>query len=339
VKFGFIPTEGGRLYREALEEVVLGEELGFDSVWMEEHHGVPNHYWPSPLLVLAGWATRTSRILLGTDVAVVPFYHPVRLAEDAALLAVMSDNRFILGAAVGYRPQEFELYGVPLEGRGSRFAEALRLMRRLWAEEDVTFEGRFYRVRHGRIEPRPAAPIPVWVGGWSPNALRRAARLGDAWLPGPTADLPTLIQAQATYHRFLREAGRDPDRVPRPLTRDVVIAETEARARELAERHLMVNYRDEYGKDWQHPLIGQAGVAADRLEAIGRDRFIIGTPDQAVRQIERFRQALGVDHLICRLYFPGMPHEHILTELRLIAREVMPAFRPSRVGGGTADAG
>jgi probable F420-dependent oxidoreductase len=334
MKFGFIPTEGGRFYREALEEVLLGEELGFDSVWMEEHHGVRNHYWPSPLIVLAGWATRTSRILLGTDVAVAPFYHPVRLAEDAAMLAVMSGNRLILGLAVGYRPQEFDLYGVPLENRGRRFSEALRLMRRLWTEDSVTFEGEFYRVENGRIEPRPEVPIPVWVGGWNRNALRRAAELGDAWLPGPTADLPKLLEAKAVYDQFLVRAGKDPNGVPRPLTRDVVIAETEARARELAERHLLVNYRDEYGKDWQHPLIGQAGVATDRLEEIGRDRFIVGTPEQAVRQMERFRETLGVDHLICRLYFPGMPHDHILTELRLIAREIMPAFRPSRVGGG-----
>jgi alkanesulfonate monooxygenase SsuD/methylene tetrahydromethanopterin reductase-like flavin-dependent oxidoreductase (luciferase family) len=272
--------------------------------------------------------------LLGTDVAVAPFYHPVRLAEDAAMLAVMSGNRLILGLAVGYRPQEFDLYGVPLENRGRRFSEALRLMRRLWTEDSVTFEGEFYRVENGRIEPRPEVPIPVWVGGWNRNALRRAAELGDAWLPGPTADLPKLLEAKAVYDQFLVRAGKDPNGVPRPLTRDVVIAETEARARELAERHLLVNYRDEYGKDWQHPLIGQAGVATDRLEEIGRDRFIVGTPEQAVRQMERFRETLGVDHLICRLYFPGMPHDHILTELRLIAREIMPAFRPSRVGGG-----
>jgi alkanesulfonate monooxygenase SsuD/methylene tetrahydromethanopterin reductase-like flavin-dependent oxidoreductase (luciferase family) len=90
LKFGIIPIEGGQFYREALEEVVRAEELDFDSVWMEEHHGVKDHYWPSPLTVLAGFATRTSRMLLGTDILVMPFYHPVRLAEDVALLDVIS---------------------------------------------------------------------------------------------------------------------------------------------------------------------------------------------------------------------------------------------------------
>jgi len=81
MKFGFITTEGGTFYREALEEAIYGEELGFDSVWLEEHHSIRNHYWPSPLMALAGFATRTSRIQLGTDIVVLPFYHPVRAAD------------------------------------------------------------------------------------------------------------------------------------------------------------------------------------------------------------------------------------------------------------------
>src|SRR5574341_2288510 len=106
MKFGFIPTEGGIYYREFLEEAVLGEELGFDSVWLEEHHSVKNHYWPSPLIGLAGITTRTERLLMGTDIMILPFYHPVGVAEDVAMLDIMSRGRFILGAAVGYRPEE-----------------------------------------------------------------------------------------------------------------------------------------------------------------------------------------------------------------------------------------
>src|SRR3989475_12750870 len=92
LKIGVIPIEGGHYYREALEEVTHAEELGFESVWMEEHHAVTDHYWPSPLTVLAGFATRTSRVTLGTDILVAAFYHPVRLAEDVALLDVRSEE-------------------------------------------------------------------------------------------------------------------------------------------------------------------------------------------------------------------------------------------------------
>src|SRR2546421_10240437 len=111
VKLGFIPIEGGHYYEESLEEVTRAEALGFDSVWMEEHHSVANHYWPSPLTVLAGFATRTSRVTLGTDIAVGAFHHPVRLAEDVAMLDRMSGGRGALGVAIGYKPDQVALYG------------------------------------------------------------------------------------------------------------------------------------------------------------------------------------------------------------------------------------
>jgi alkanesulfonate monooxygenase SsuD/methylene tetrahydromethanopterin reductase-like flavin-dependent oxidoreductase (luciferase family) len=110
-----------------------------------------------------------------------------------------------------------------------------------------------------------------------------------------------------------------------PLTRDVIIADTDREARELAERHIMVSYRQEYAGGWRHPFI-DASIAAD-LDGLMRDRFLIGGPDQVIAGITRFVEAYGLTHLICRLFFPGMPHAHIMRGLDLLAREVMPAFR------------
>src|SRR5207247_7248942 len=161
LKIGFIPIEGGTYYKEALEEVTRAEELGFDSVWMEEHHSVTNHYWPSPLTVLAGFATRTSRVMLGTDIVVAAFHHPVRLAEDIAMLDVMSGGRITLGIAIGYKPDEFALYSVELEKRGARFEEQLAIMKARWTQERVSFKGT-YDTLAGRLEaeplPRPTQP-------------------------------------------------------------------------------------------------------------------------------------------------------------------------------------
>jgi probable F420-dependent oxidoreductase len=326
LKFGIIPIEGGQFYREALEEVVRAEELGFDSVWMEEHHGVKDHYWPSPLTVLAGFATRTSRMLLGTDILVMPFYHPVRLAEDVALLDVISGGRFILGTAIGYKPDEFALYDTPLENRGARFEEGLKLMRSLWTEEMVTFKGKYYKLDNGRIEPKPLTKPhpPVWIGGWGKLTLERAATLGQNWIPGPTAD---LVRLQDGKRQFLghRSAAGFIAPTEWPLTRDVIIADTDREARELAERHIMVSYRHEYAGGWRHPFI-DASIATD-LDGLMRDRFLIGGPDQVVAGITRFVEGYGMTHLICRLFFPGMPHAHIMRGLDLLAREVMPAFR------------
>jgi probable F420-dependent oxidoreductase len=323
--FGFIPTEGGRFFEAALAEALRAEELGFDSVWMEEHHSVRDHYWPSPLQVLAGFATRSSRIRLGTDILVAPFYHPVRLAEDVALLDIMSGGRFTLGIAIGYKPDEFALYGADPARRGARFEEQLAILRALWTEDRVSFKGAYYTVE-GRLEPRPLTrPHPaVWIGGWGDLALKRAA-LADNWIPGPTAELPRLIAGKQRFLDNRAAAGRTMPILEWPLTRDVIIADTDGEARALAERHIMTAYRQEYAGGWRHPFI-DAAIATD-LDRLRADRFIIGGPDQCIAQIRRFVDAYGMTHLICRTFFPGMPHAHILRELDLLARHVMPAFR------------
>jgi probable F420-dependent oxidoreductase len=325
LKIGFIPIEGGHYWRESLEEVTRAEELGFDSVWMEEHHSVTNHYWPSPLTILAGYASRTSRMMLGTDIVVAPFHHPVRLAEDVALLDVMSNGRMTLGIAIGYKPDEFALYGVDLAKRGARFEEQLAIIRGLWTEEHVSFKGRYYTVE-GRLEPKPVTRPhpPLWIGGWGDLTLKRAATLADNWIPGPTADLRRLLAGKQSFLEHRRIAGRADPVTEWPLTRDVIVAETDQRARELAEAHIMVAYRREYAGGWRHPFI-DAGIATD-LDRLMEDRFIIGGPDQVIAKIRRFVEQYGMTHLICRLFFPGMPHAHIMRELELLSREVMPAI-------------
>lgn len=326
LKIGFIPSEGGHYYQEALREVIRAEDLGFDSVWMEEHHSVTNHYWPSPLPVLAGFATRTSTLRLGTDILVAPFYHPVRLAEDAALVDVMSNGRLTLGMAIGYKPDEFALYGARLEARGARFEEQLAIIAALWTGERVDWKGRYYTVS-GRLEPKPVSQPhpPVWIGGWGDLTLRRAATLADNWIPGPTADLKRLLDGKRAFLGNREAAGRSEPIPEWPLTRDVIIADTDRQARELAETHIMVAYRKEYAGGWRHPFI-DASIATD-LDRLMDDRFIIGGPDQCIEKIRRFVDVYGMTHLICRMFFPGMPHGHIMRELELIAREVMPAFQ------------
>jgi len=325
LKVGFIPIEGGHFYADALEEVVRAEDLAFDSVWMEEHHSVVDHYWPSPLAVLAGFATRTSRMILGTDIAVAPFHHPVRLAEDVAMLDVMSNGRAVLGVAIGYKPDEFALYGAALERRGARFEEQLAIIRGLWTQESLSFKGVHYTVE-GRLEPKPVQTPhpPIWIGGWGDITLRRAATLADNWIPGPTADLARLLRGKQQFLENRAAAGRAAP-AEWPLTRDVIIADSDAEARELAERHIMVSYRREYAGGWKHPFI-DAAIATD-LDTVKKDRFLIGGPDQVIRDLRPFVEQYGMTHLICRLFFPGMPHRHIMRELTLLAKEVLPAFR------------
>ena len=268
---------------------------------------------------------RPGDLLERLAIVVAAFYHPARLAEDVALLDIMSNGRFTLGIAIGYKPDEFALYGVDLEKRGARFEEQLAIMKGLWTQERVAFRGTYYTLE-GRLEPKPVTKPhpPVWIGGWGDITLRRAATLADNWIPGPTADLQRLLAGKHQFLERRRAAGR-PAPTEWPLTRDVIIADTDKRARELAEEHIMVAYRREYAGGWRHPFI-DASIATD-LDRLMEDRFIIGGPEQCVARIRTFVERYGMTHLICRTFFPGMPHAHILRELELIAREVMPAFR------------
>ena len=145
---------------------------------------------------------------LGTDIVVAAFHHPVRLAEDVAMLDVMSGGRFTLGIAIGYKPDEFALYGVDLEKRGARFEEQLAIIKGLWTQERVSFKGTYYTVE-GRLEPKPVTKPhpPVWIGGWGDITLRRAATLADNWIPGPTADLKRLLAGKKRFLDNRRAAG------------------------------------------------------------------------------------------------------------------------------------
>ena len=174
-------------------------------------------------------------------------------------------------------------------------------------------------------QPHP----PVWIGGWGDITLGAPRPWPTTGSPGP----PRISSACSRGKKqFLdnRRAAAEPGRITEwPLTRDVIIADTDRKARELAEEHIMVAYRREYAGGWRHPFI-DASIATD-LDRLMEDRFIIGGPEQCIAQIRRFVEQYGMTHLICRTFFPGMPHAHIMRELELIAREVAPAFKEARV--------
>jgi probable F420-dependent oxidoreductase len=198
------------------------EALGFDSVWVHDHvfnvghvfdriGGRPNY---EPLTLLSFGAERTTRVRLGTSVLVLPYHNPVRLAKTAATLDVLSGGRLILGVGVGAIENEMEAMGTAFKERGAFTDEAIAVMRTLWSEEDPRFDGRYSRFAGMKFSPKPVQkPIPVVIGGISPAAIRRAARLGDGWQPlgrSPEA----LGQGIATLKDELRACGRAAASVP-----------------------------------------------------------------------------------------------------------------------------
>src|ERR671934_3158129 len=145
----------GQEYREVLDLVRLAETLGFDSAWVSEHHGSSDGYMPSLLPVLAAFAAATERIKLGTGVVLTPFHHPLRLAEDAATVDLISGGRLILGLGLGWRQEEFRMFGVPIRERVGRTTETVEILRRAWTAERFDHDGRAFRYEQVRVTPRP----------------------------------------------------------------------------------------------------------------------------------------------------------------------------------------
>lgn len=337
MKLGFCPVQGDEHYEEAIEEVRYADEAGLDSVFLQEHHEASvDQYWSDPLTVLTAFATRTDSIELGTAILLLPLYHPVRLAERGAILDGISNGRFTLGAAVGYRPREFELMQVPREERGAMFEEYLAIVSRCWSEDSVTFEGEYYELEEFRCTPRPAGSSrpAVWIGGYHGVVLDRSARfvaddLADAWFPGTQPDRDGLVDRRDRFEEMLAERDVDPDAVSQPLFRDGVIAETREDAREMALEHLVEGYEKQYeGRGHEPSEKGDLGHDVLRSEYepedLIEDRFIVGDPDDWVEELRAYEDALGVDHMITRIYFEGMDHDDVMDQLTLLCEEVAP---------------
>src|SRR5256885_12902426 len=160
-------------YREIIDLARLAETLGFESAWVSEHHGSGDGYMPSLLPTLAAFAAATEHIKLGTGVMLTPFHHPLRLAEDAAAVDLISGGRLILGLGLGWREEEFRMFGVPFGERLRRTIEAVEILRLAWTGERFSYEGKVHSYDRVKITPRPARPggPPVFLGGRTPAAV------------------------------------------------------------------------------------------------------------------------------------------------------------------------
>lgn len=313
---------------EALETVVadarMAENMGFDSLWVGEHHFTDKVYFDN-FQLLSYLAAETSDVTIGTSVCLAPLHNPVLLAEQTANLDVLSGGRFTLGAAVGYRPQEFEVMGVDRSQRGPRMRETVQLLRRLWTEDTVSFDGSEFSFENVSVNPKPIQDggPSIWLGGSSKTPVGRAAVRGDAWLIDPRISMDALDDAHEHYENVLEDRGLTPE--ARPIWREVFVAETDAKAREEARPYLLDKY-DSY-LDW-----GAADAVGDddisrQFQELSDGRFLLGSPDTVAEQIREYRERYGTDYLVLRTRWPGMEQDVAADSLRLFAEEVAPRFR------------
>jgi alkanesulfonate monooxygenase SsuD/methylene tetrahydromethanopterin reductase-like flavin-dependent oxidoreductase (luciferase family) len=315
-------------YHAMIDQVVVMEQLGYDHVWLTEHHFTDDAYNPVPLTMASALAVRTSRIRIGTFVMLMPFMHPARAAEEIILADILSNGRFDLGVGQGYTHEEFDAFCMKRSERGARMEEGLTLVKKLLAEENVTFDGRFTQVKNMTLMPRGVQqPVPLWVGARGPKAIKRAAEMGANLMATLGPDPVPL------YLETLKALGRDPTQFKVAQLRMVYCAETDDQAWAEAQHHLWHVF------DYYHDVLSSSndveGDAAPWLASraeelrdspLAADLFV-GSPTTIAKKMEKFCTDYQCTDFIMSTHFAGIDPKKSTRSLELVAKEVIPAFR------------
>ena len=326
----YVPTadgDGPELYRKWIEQVVAAEELGFDGAWFTEHHfGRFGGMLPSPQMLIAALAQRTHRIRLGTAVVLLPMHHPLRVAEEMAMLDILSDGRLNVGVGRGMASQPYRIFGTDPAVAQEKLEEQVEILIGAWTSDPFCWQGKHYDVPPITLRPRPLQrPHPSfwmpantstghsqWIGRHGFNLMT------VPWLQG----FEMTRQIIAEYRVGLREGGYAEDERQILSYLPAYVGETPEQARVESETYwnAFVEVTDEE----------RGAPAPNRMpygELLAGNRLIFGDAEECRRHINRITDELDVDRLALMFHFGGMPQELALAAMRRFATEVAPDFR------------
>ena len=331
VRFGFFSVQDfhpelglspATYFAQVLERIRHAEALGYGSFWLAEHHFHTYGLNPAPPVVLAAAARETQRIRLGSAIAVLPFHHPIHLAEHYALVDILSNGRLEFGVGSGYLQHEFTGFGVPPDEKSERFEEVLEVVLRAWSGATFTHVGRYFQLGELRVQVTPVQRPhpPVFVGILRAESAYRVGRQGRQIMGVPytaVEDLADMAEVVASFRRGYTEAGCDPSRARVPMALHTFVADTDTEAERLArpalERYVRTRLYARRDRQWDE-------LRASRLAAIGG-------PETVARVLGELAAA-GATDLLCLMDFGGLEQRAVLSSMELFAREVAP-----RLGG------
>jgi alkanesulfonate monooxygenase SsuD/methylene tetrahydromethanopterin reductase-like flavin-dependent oxidoreductase (luciferase family) len=305
----------------------LARDRGWDAVGTGQHYLSEGMSQLQLIPFLSRLAAEAGSMTGIAGVVLIGLHNPVEVAECMASLDVIWRGNFVFGVGLGYRDVEFDAFKVPRGHRVRRFEECLEIVKRLWTEDKVTVESDVCRLSNVTLSCRPAQKPypPIWVGANNDNAIRRAARVGDTWMVNPHAAVATIKRQMALYRAELTRLGKP---FPRevPMIKEVYCAKDRRTALELAGPHLAAKYKV-YASWGQDAALPGDETFAQPFDALLRDRFVLGSPEECYEQLRPTWEELDVNFLVIRTQWSGMPLAHALASMRLISDQLLPALR------------
>ena len=318
-------------FRETVELTRLARDAGFSSIACGQHFLSPPYQNLQSIPLLARLAADSGDMKLVLSILLLPLYSPADVAETVATLDVISDGRVVLGVGLGYRDIEYQAFNVERRHRVGRFLESLELVQRLWTEDEVTFHGRHFNLDNATCAIRPVQKPhpPVWVAANFDTVVRRAGELGLPWFVNPHATLETLERQTAIYKDGLEAGGKEmPPEMP--IIKEMHIAPTHEEAVRNAQPYMEAKYQAyaDWGQDKALP--GEEDFRIP-FEELARDRFILGSSEEVIQQIEDHHRRVGANHFMFRIWYPGMDARMAMRVVEQMGDSVIPYFE-SRYG-------
>ncbi len=337
----WIPSEGishHQVYANDLEQAKLAERVGLDSIWYSEHHFL--NWNPNVMGMCSAVAAVTSRITLGPSVVLGPLHNPIKLAEDAAMVDLLSNGRLVIGVGLGYRDVEYAGFNVRRAVRAPMTEELVRVMKQAWREEPVTFRGRHWTFEGVDVHPKPQQPggPPVWIAGYVDASVDRAARLGDGFIMDGGTDSKSFGASGYNrdiywrvgdiverYKAALARHGKRYEDMEFAMTLGGFVSEQGADDAWDQVKGAYMLTRRTYGSwyglppadyaDWYPDLMSEQEIAGRRSE------IMLGSPEEIAANLRRLRDIVGERlHVMFRVKYPGVPHERVSMAIRLLGQ-------------------
>lgn len=334
-----VPRKSHRqVYDEVIEQAILADQLGYHAFWLAEHHFTDYGICPSPAVLSAAIAARTKRIRIGAAISVLPFHDPRLVAEEYAMVDVISGGRLDFGVGRGYSPSEFHALDIPMTESQARFDESLTILEGLWNSDVFSYDGRYFRVPEISIRPQPVqSPVPIWVAAVRPESFERAARAGRQFMSAP--QITPIDKSRENYDLYRRvyvQSGHDPAKVVLPMQRPVFVAATAEQAYHeprnaymfyIARNAAQMAGAGAGGKTYDFYEKAQRHLASVEYDDLYKKGLLLfAEPTQLTDQIRHLQKELGLTDLICWMNIGGIEHELVVQSMKLFAEKVMPLF-------------